>query len=87
MNPLDLFSPSYEVARWRFRDAARAAGATVEQHRVGTGEAGLDLTIDVARVGAREPGGAVCHVPDSSRSLRVVRQFRMVVSVRSVASK
>ena len=59
MNPLDLFSPSYEVARWRFRDAARAAGATVEQHRVGTGEAGLDLTIDVARVGAREPGWAI----------------------------
>ena len=55
MNPLDLFSPSYEVARRRFRDAASAASATVEQHRVETGEAGADLTIDVATVGAREP--------------------------------
>ena len=59
MNPLDLFSPSYEVARRRFRDAARAAGTTVEQHRVDTGEAGVDFTIDVATVGAREPSWAV----------------------------
>ena len=29
MNPLDLFSPSYEIARGRFLDAARAAGAAV----------------------------------------------------------
>ena len=59
MNPLDLFSSSYEVARRRFRDAARAAGTTVEQHRVDTGEAGVDFTIDVATVGAREPSWAV----------------------------
>ncbi|MEE8130449.1 MAG: M14 family metallopeptidase [Vicinamibacterales bacterium] len=59
MNPLDLFSPSYEVARRRFRDAARAAGATVEQHRVDTGEAGVDLTIDVATVGSRKPSRTV----------------------------
>ena len=59
MNPLDLFSSSYEVARRRFRDAARAAGTTVEQHRVDTGEAGIDFTIDVATVGAREPSWAV----------------------------
>ena len=59
MNPLDLFSPSYEVARRRFRDAARAAGATVDQHRVDTGEAGVDLTIDVATVGGHEPSWAV----------------------------
>ena len=59
MNPLDIFSPSYEVARRRFRDAARAAGTTVEQHRVDTGEAGVDFTIDVATVGAREPSWAV----------------------------
>ena len=59
MNPLDLFSPSYEVARRRFRDAARAAGTTVEQYRVDTSEAGVDFTIDVATVGAREPSWAV----------------------------
>ena len=59
MNALDLFSPSYEVARQRFCDAATAAGATVEQHRVDTGEAGADLTIDVATVGAAKPGWAV----------------------------
>ena len=59
MYPLDLFSPSFEVARRRFRDAARAAGTTVEQHRVDTGEAGVDFTIDVATVGAREPSWAV----------------------------
>ena len=59
MNPLDLFSPSYEVARRRFRDAARAAGATVERHRVDTGEAGADLTIDVAILGGRDPSWAV----------------------------
>ena len=58
MNPLDLFSPSYEVARRRFRDAARAVGATVEQHRVDTGGAGVDFTIDVATVGGREPSWA-----------------------------
>ena len=58
MNPLDLFSASYEVARRRFRDAATAAGATVEQHRVDAGEA-TDLTIDVATVGGSEPGWAV----------------------------
>ena len=59
LNPLDLFSPSYEVARRRFRDAARAAGATLEQHPVDTGEAGGALTIDVATVGGREPSWAV----------------------------
>ena len=59
MNPLDLFSPSYEVARRRFRDAATEAGATVEQLNVGTGEAGADHTIDVATVGSREPTWAV----------------------------
>ncbi len=59
MNPLDLFSHSYEVARRRFRDAARAACAALEQHRVDTGEAGVDLTIDVATVGGREPSWAV----------------------------
>ena len=59
MNALDLFSPRYEVARQRFCDAATAAGATVEQHRVDTGDASADLTIDVATVGGAEPGWAV----------------------------
>ena len=58
-SPLDLFSPSYEVARRRFRDAATEAGATVEQQRVGTGEACADQTIDVATVGSREPDWTV----------------------------
>ena len=59
MNPLDLFSPSYEVARRRFREAARAAGAALEQHQVDIGEADGDLTIDVATVGGRAPSWAV----------------------------
>ena len=59
MNPLDLFSPSYEVARRRFREAARAAGAALEQHQVDIGEADCDLTIDVATVGGRAPSWAV----------------------------
>ena len=59
MNPLELFSPSYEVARRRFRDAARATGAALEQHQVDIGEADGDLTIDVATVGDRAPSWAV----------------------------
>ena len=59
MNPLDLFSPSYEIARRRFRDAATATGAAIEQHRVDTGSAGAALTIDVATVGRTEPSWAV----------------------------
>ena len=59
MNPLDLFSPSYEVARRRFRESGRAAGAALEQHQVDIGEADCDLTIDVATVGGRAPSWAV----------------------------
>ena len=59
MNAPDLFSPSYEVARQRFCDAATVAGATVEQHRVDTGDAGADLTIDVATMGGGEPSWVV----------------------------
>ena len=59
MNPLDLFSPSYEVARHRFRDAATEAGATMEQHQVDVGEPGAGLTIDIATVGSRTPSWAV----------------------------
>ena len=59
IQPLALFSPSYEVARQRFCEAATAAGALVEQHRVDIGEAGTDLTIDVATVGSRTPNWTV----------------------------
>jgi hypothetical protein len=59
MTPLDLFSPSYEVARQRFRDAAAEAGATVEQHRVDTTASDADLTIDVATVGSATPSWSV----------------------------
>ena len=55
MPPPPRFSPSYEVARHRFRAAATAAGALVEQHQVDIGEGGTDLTIDVATVGSRTP--------------------------------
>ena len=59
MNPLDLFSRSYEDARRRFRDAAIAAGATLEQDRVGTSGDRTDFTIDVATLGSADPGWAV----------------------------
>ncbi|MDP6580141.1 MAG: DUF2817 domain-containing protein [Vicinamibacterales bacterium] len=56
MSRLDLFSPSYEVARRRFRDTANEAGATLEQHPV---DPGADLTIDVATLGHANPRWAV----------------------------
>ena len=59
MNPLDLFSPSYEVARQRFLDAAAHVGAAVEQHPVDTDASEADLSIDVATVGGAEPRWAV----------------------------
>ena len=59
MNPLDCFSPSYDVARRRFREAATSAGAGVEQHQVDTAEGDVGHTIDVATVGGRGPSWAV----------------------------
>ena len=63
MLPVDAFSPSYEVARERFRDTAARRGATLESHEVAEGERG-PLTMDVARGSApRRPDG-----PAMSRS-------------------
>ena len=59
MNPLDLFSRSYEEARRRFREAATAAGATLEQNRVETDGEGAPLAIDVATLGGTDASWAV----------------------------
>ena len=48
-----FFSPSYAVARRRFREAARAAQARVERHPIpGHGPNGERLAVDVAGFGA-----------------------------------
>ena len=59
MNPLESFSPSYAEARRRFREAATAARATIEQVAVTTREDGRDLAIDVATLGAARPAWAL----------------------------
>lgn len=52
----DPFSGSYEAARERFREAARAAAAPLERYPLaGQGPGGGELTVDVALVGARNP--------------------------------
>ena len=49
---LACFSPDYATARFRFRAASGAAGATLEAHPIeARGPHGSDLTIDVARLG------------------------------------
>ena len=54
------FSGSYQVARERFREAARAVPAPLEHYPVaGQGPDGRELAIDVALVGARNPRCAV----------------------------
>ena len=56
----DPFSGSYEAARRRFGEAARAAAAPLERHPLaGRGPGGCELTVDVALVGARNPRRAV----------------------------
>ena len=56
----DPFSGSYEAARRRFGEAARAAAAPLERHPLaGRGPDGSELTVDVALVGARNPRRAV----------------------------
>ena len=56
----DPFSVSYEAARDRFREAARAAAAPLERHPLaGRGPDDCELTVDVALVGARNPRRAV----------------------------
>ncbi len=55
-----LYPPDYPTARLRFREAARMAGAELEQIPIGaTGPAGESLTIDVALVARRDPQAAV----------------------------
>lgn len=52
----DLFSPSYVTARQRFREAAVAARARVHAFEIEElAPTGEPLSIEVARVGAREP--------------------------------
>ena len=54
------FSPSYAVARRRFRDAARDAGAVLEGIPLsGRGPDGKTLAVDVATVGAARPARTV----------------------------
>lgn len=54
------FSPSYSVARRRFRDAAREARAVLEAFPLaGRGPDGESLTVDVATIGADRPARAV----------------------------
>ena len=57
---LDPYSPTYQVARERFREAALAARAAVDEHRLtARGPDGRELATDVASVGARRPKHAV----------------------------
>lgn len=52
----DPYPPSYRVARKRFRDAALAARAVVDAHRLAArGPDGEELATDVAFIGARRP--------------------------------
>lgn len=54
------FSPSYSVARRRFREAAREARAVLEAFPLaGRGPDGESLTVDVATIGADQPARAV----------------------------
>lgn len=53
--PLDLFSPDYNVAAERFREAAASAGARLERHPVQEDGTEPTLTIDVATIGATVP--------------------------------
>ena len=56
----DPFSGSYQVARERFREAARAVPAPLEHYPVAVqGPNGCELAIDVALVGARNPRRAL----------------------------
>ena len=57
---LDSFSGSYQVARERFREAARTAAAPLRHYPLADeGPDGGELVVDVARVGARNPRRAV----------------------------
>jgi hypothetical protein len=56
------FSPDYATARDRFRAAASNAGARLHSLPLeATGPDGLDLTIDIAHLGAEQPDTVVLH--------------------------
>jgi hypothetical protein len=62
MEPATFFSPDYATARERFRAAARAAGATLDELALAArGPRGEALTIDIARLGAREAARVLVH--------------------------
>jgi hypothetical protein len=70
MAPADLehreaesyFSPDYNTARARFRQAARSAGAQLDELPIeARGPAGQSLTIDIARLGARDARSVLLH--------------------------
>jgi predicted deacylase len=58
----ECFSPDYATARARFRNAARGAGATLEQLPLrAAAPDGSALGIDIAWLGSRRPARAVLH--------------------------
>ncbi|MGH8641085.1 MAG: DUF2817 domain-containing protein, partial [Burkholderiales bacterium] len=62
LEPETFFSPDYAVARGRFLDASRAAGATLASLPLAAnGPGGTGLTIDVARLGSREASRILLH--------------------------
>lgn len=62
MNFETFFSPDYATARERFRAAARAAGAELDALALGArGPRDEPLTIDIARLGEREPRRVLLH--------------------------
>ena len=62
MNPEEFFSPDYETARSRFREAAAAAGAALHAIALqATGPRGEALAIDIAWLGAAEPRRVMLH--------------------------
>ena len=62
MNFETYFSPDYATARERFRAAARAAGAELDVLALeARGPGDEQLTIDIARLGEREPRRVLLH--------------------------
>ena len=56
MDPLAAFSPDYATARARFRAAAEAKGWVLQALPIAAeGPRGIELTIDVARLGPENP--------------------------------